>query len=96
MGWKIIFAPQALEELEQIVHSIAQDDSEAAIRFGDYLVNRAESLANFPDLGTPYRRRANVRRLLCKSYYIYYRIQRKEQVIEIMDYWHSARRDPRT
>lgn len=32
---------------------------------------------------------------LCKSYYIYYRIQRKEQVIEIMDYWHSARRDPR-
>jgi plasmid stabilization system protein ParE len=95
MGWKIIFAPQALEELEQIVHFIAQDDSEAAIRFGDYLANRAESLANFPDLGTPYRRRANVRRLLCRSYYIYYRIQRREQVIEIMDYWHSARRDLR-
>ena len=95
MGWNIIFAPQALEELEQIVRFIAQDDAGAAIRFGDYLVNRAESLVNFPDLGTPYRRRANVRRLLCKSYYIYYRIQRKEQVIEIMDYWHSARRDPR-
>ena len=26
MGWKIIFAPQALEELEQIVQFIAQDD----------------------------------------------------------------------
>jgi plasmid stabilization system protein ParE len=26
MGWKIIFAPQALEELEQIVRFIAQDD----------------------------------------------------------------------
>lgn len=95
MGWKIIFAPQALEEFEQIVRFIAQDDADAAVRFGDYLANGAESLVNFPDLGTPYRRRANVRRLLCKSYYIYYRIQRKGQVIEIMDYWHSARRDPR-
>jgi len=39
MSWKIIFAPQALEELEQIVRSIAQDDAQAAIRFGDYLVD---------------------------------------------------------
>ena len=93
MGWKIIFAPQALEELEQIVRFIAQDDSQAAIRFGDYLVDRAESLANFPD-GTPYRKRPNVRRLLCRSYYIYYRVVRKEQLIEIMDFWHSARREP--
>ena len=94
MGWKIIFAPQALEELEQIVRFIAQDDSQAAIRFGDYLIDRAESLANFPEMGTSYRKRANVRRLSCKSYYIYYRLGRKEQIIEIMDFWHSARREP--
>jgi toxin ParE1/3/4 len=91
MGWKIIFTPQARE---QIVRFIAQDDPQAAIRFGDYLVDRAESLANFPELGTPYRKRANVRRLLCKSYYIY-RVDRTEQTIEIMDYWHSARREPK-
>jgi plasmid stabilization system protein ParE len=60
MGWKIIFAPQALEELEQIVRFIAQDDPQAAIRFGDYLVDRAESLANFLELGTPYRKWASV------------------------------------
>ena len=94
MGWKIIFAPQSLQELERIVQFIAQDDPQAAIRFGDYLINRAESLTNFPDLGTPYRKRANVRRLLCKSYHIYYRLNRKEQVIEILDYWHSARLEP--
>ena len=94
MGWKIIFAPQALEELGQIVRFIAQDDPQAAIRFGDYLVDRAESLANFTDLGTPYRKRAKFRRLLCKSYYIYYRVDRTRQTIEIMDYWHSARREP--
>jgi plasmid stabilization system protein ParE len=53
MGWKIIFAPEALEELEQIVRFISQDDLQAALRFGDYLVDRAESLANCPELGTP-------------------------------------------
>ena len=93
MGWKVIFAPQALDELEQIVRFIAQDNPDAAIRFGDYLVDRAESLANFPEMGTPYRKRVNARRLSCKSYY-FYRLDRKERVIEIMDYWHSARRAP--
>ena len=38
MGWKIIFAPQALEQLEQIVRFIAQHDPTAAERFGNYLV----------------------------------------------------------
>ena len=95
MGWTVAYAPQALEGLEQLVRFIAEDDPQAAIRFGDYLVDRAESLADLPELGTPYRKRTNVRRLLCKSYYVYYRLQRKDQVIEIMDFWHSARRDPR-
>ncbi len=71
----------------------AQDDTQAAIRFGDYLVDRAESLANFPELGTPYRKRPYVRRLLCKPYLIYYRLRPEKQMIEIMDFWHSARRD---
>jgi ParE toxin of type II toxin-antitoxin system, parDE len=57
-GLEIIFAPQAPEQLDQIVRFIGQDDPRAAIRFGDYWVDRAESLANFPELGTPYRKRA--------------------------------------
>lgn len=32
MGYKVIFAPQALEELEQIIRFIAQDDPAAAER----------------------------------------------------------------
>lgn len=93
MGWKVIFAPQAYARLEEIVRFIARDDPSAAIRLGDYLVDRAESLAGFPELGTPYRKRPHVRRLLCKPYLIYYRLRAEEKVIEIMDFWHSARRD---
>jgi plasmid stabilization system protein ParE len=94
MGYKVVFAPRAHARLGEIVRFIAQDDAQAAVRFGDYLVDRSESLANFPELGTPYRKRPNVRRLLCKSYLIYYRLRPKEQVIEIMDFWHTARREP--
>jgi toxin ParE1/3/4 len=93
MGWKVIFAPQAHARLEEIVRFIARDDPSAAIRLGDYLVDRAESLAEFPELGTPYRKRPHVRRLLCKPYLIYYRLGSDEKVIEIMDFWHTARRD---
>lgn len=93
MGWKVVFAPQAHARLEQIVRSIAEDDPRAALRLGDYLVDRAESLADFPELGTPYRKRQHVRRLLCKPYLIYYRLRSDGKVIEIMDFWHSARRD---
>ncbi|MBA3962048.1 MAG: type II toxin-antitoxin system RelE/ParE family toxin [Chthoniobacterales bacterium] len=94
MGYRIVFAPQAHARLEEIVRFIAQDNPRAAIRFGDYLIDRAESLAQFPELGTPYRKRQNVRRLLCKSYLIYYRLRSEQQLVEIMDFWHSARRDP--
>ncbi|SRR5213083_3187026 len=94
MGWKVVFAPQALEQLEQIVRFIAHDDPEAGVRFGDYLLDRAVSLAQFPELGTPYRKRPDIRRLLCKNYFIYYRLRRDKPVVEIMDFWHSARREP--
>jgi plasmid stabilization system protein ParE len=47
MGWKIIFAPQALEQLEQIVRYIAQDDPTAAERFGNYLVKVTADVYNF-------------------------------------------------
>lgn len=93
MGWRISFAPGARNRLVKIVRFIGRDP-QAAIRFGDYLIDRAESLTNFPELGMPYRKTPNVRRLLCKSYYIYYRVRRNEQVIEIMDYWPTARREP--
>ncbi len=93
MVFKVVFAPQAHARLEEIVRFIAQDDPAAALRFGNYLVDCTELLAEFPELGTPYRKRRHVRRLLCKPYLIYYRLRPQERVIEIMDFWHSARRD---
>jgi toxin ParE1/3/4 len=93
MGFKVVFAPQASERLKEIVRYIAKDNPAAAEKFGLRLVDRAVLLADFPELGQPYRKRQNVRRLGCKPYWIYYRVQRDKQIVEIMDFWHTARRD---
>ncbi len=94
MGYKVIFAPQALTRLEEIVRRIAKDNPDAALRFGNKLVDCAQMLADFPELGTSYRKRPQVRRLWCKPYFIYYRLKPEEQIVEVMDYWHSARKEP--
>jgi toxin ParE1/3/4 len=94
VGYKVIFAPQAIQRLQQIVSHIAQENPEAALRFGMRLVDHAELLGEFPQLGAPYRKRRGVRRLSCKPYVIYYRLQHERRIVEIMDYWHTARREP--
>jgi toxin ParE1/3/4 len=94
MGFKIIFSPQSLERLEQIVRHIAQDNPDAALRFGMKLIDHTQILSDFPELGMPYRRRRNVRRLYYKPYFIYYRVKLPEQVVEVLDFWHSARQEP--
>jgi len=83
-----------MERLEEIVRYIAKDNPAAAERFGFRLLDRSALLADFPEIGQPYHKRQNVRRLGCKPYWIFYRLRREKQIVEIMDFWHAARRDP--
>jgi plasmid stabilization system protein ParE len=95
MGWKIIYAPVAIERLQAIVELIAKENPDAARRMGFRLIERSELLGEFPELGRPYRKRRDVRRLLCKPYVIYYRLNREQKAVEVMDFWHSAQLDPK-
>lgn len=94
MAYKVIFAPAAIARFEDIVRYIAVDDPTIAEAFALHLISRAELLADFRELGTAYRKRKNVRRLRCDPYFIYYRVKSKERAVEIMEFWHVARRDP--
>lgn len=94
MGCQVIFSPQAIARLEELVRYIAEDNSEAALRLGMKLIDRAELLAEFPELGRPFPKRAGVRRLSVRPYLVYYRYKPAEQVVEILDFWHGARREP--
>jgi toxin ParE1/3/4 len=94
MGCKIIFSPQAIADLEAAVRFIAGENPAAAVRVGNALIDRVEILENFPLLGAPYPKRPGVRKLVARPYIIFYRFREKENVVDILRYWHGARTEP--
>jgi len=94
MGCKIIFAPQAIADLEEAVRHIARHESETALRIGNALIDRVGILGNFPFLGSPYPKRPGVRKLASPPYIIFYRAKPEEGRVEILRYWHGARGEP--
>jgi plasmid stabilization system protein ParE len=48
---KIIWAPRALEDLRDVTNYIRRHNPDAAYRFGLKLIEKAESLATFPERG---------------------------------------------
>jgi len=94
MGCQIVFSPQAVEDLEAVVRFVAREDLEAAIRLGHALIDRVAILENFPLVGSPYAKRPGVRKLVCHPYLLFYRFRESENAVDILRYWHGARRDP--
>jgi toxin ParE1/3/4 len=94
MGRKIIFSPQAIMDLEEVVRHIAQDDPATAVRVGNELIDRVEILENFPLLGAPYPKCPGVRKLVSRPFLIFYRSRETENVVDILRYWHGARTKP--
>ena len=96
MGWQVIIAPSAQTDLADIVHYIAQHNSDAAARLGFELITRAERLADFPEIGrmVPEFRQPHLREVICRSYRIIYRLQSEDKRIQIVRFWHGARGFP--
>ena len=91
MGCKIIFAPQAIDDLAEAVGHIAEDDPVRAQRIGNALIDRVAILEKFPLLGSPYPKRPGVRKLVSPPYIIFYRLNPEEGRVDILRYWHGAR-----
>jgi plasmid stabilization system protein ParE len=89
----VIYAPEAERDLEAITIYIAKDNPRAAELFGFRLIERAELLGIFPNLGRPVLDKPKVRVLLETPVKIYYRIGPGNQSVEILRFWHSSR-DP--
>lgn len=49
---RVIWAPKALADLEALLDYIARDAPASARRFGEKVLARVESLAEFPDSGS--------------------------------------------
>ena len=61
MDCAVIYSETALADLQQITEFIAADNAEVAERFGNRLVDLAESLRSLPERGRPVKKWPGVR-----------------------------------
>jgi toxin ParE1/3/4 len=96
MGFKIILTPQSQDDLEAIVTFIAKDNPERARTFGNELIDRALSVAAFPELGrvVPEIGEPAVREIIHRAYRIIYEIFSDRKTIYVLRFWHGARGEP--
>jgi len=64
------------------------------VRVGNALIDRVTILENFPLLGSVYPKRPGMRKLVSRPYLIFYRFRERENVVDILRYWHGAQREP--
>lgn len=96
MDFKVILAPRAIQDLQEIVRYISLDNPARAESFGRELIGKTRLLATFPELGrvVPEFHHPHIREIIHKSYRIVYRINPQEHRIEVSRYWHGARGTP--
>lgn len=92
--FQIIVSPRAWRDFFDIFGYIERDNSVAASEFGIALLKQIELLATFPNIGAPVRQRRGVRKLLYTPIRIYYRLDSSSKVVEILHFWHAARKEP--
>ena len=97
MGYKILWSKPAIDDLGEIGDYIAKNDPQAAMKVGRALLDHVMILETFPHVGTPFPRHGHgpIREILCLNYRIFYRIQTKGQVVEIVRIWHGCRDEPK-
>lgn len=96
MAYQIVWSLQARDDLRDIVLFIAADNPSAAQAFGLRLINKADSLANFPELGriVPEQDDRNIREIILRPYRVIYQVLPIGKVIAIVRIWHGARGEP--
>lgn len=94
MDFRVEIKDPAIAELAAIVSYIAQGDPEAATTLGNNLLDAALSLAEMPFKGSPYQKLPGIRKLTLRPFKIFYRVNEPKRVVEVLRFWHSARREP--
>ncbi len=96
MDFRLQYTQRALDDLVGIIGHIAEDDPEAASRFGNSLLDHVDLLARFPRMGSVLGKRSSVRKLLHSPILVYYRLQEDKLLIEVLHFRHGARRPRKT
>ncbi|HET7106767.1 MAG TPA: type II toxin-antitoxin system RelE/ParE family toxin [Candidatus Acidoferrum sp.] len=95
MDYRPLFTQRALADLADLISHIAEDDAEAASRFGSSLLDHIDLLSRFPRMGGVIRKRARVRKLTHSPVAVYYQLREDRHVVEILHIRHASRKAPR-
>jgi plasmid stabilization system protein ParE len=95
MDYRLLFTQRALADIAELISHIAEDDGEAASRFGSSLLDHIELLSRFPRIGGVIRKRARVRKLTHSPVVVYYQLREDKHVVEILHIRHASRKAPR-
>ena len=95
MDYRLLFTQRALSDLSEIVGHIAQDDDEAASRFGKALLDHVDLLGRFPRMGNTTRKRSRVRKLVHSPILVYYQVREDKRLVEILHFRHGSRKPPK-
>jgi len=96
VDYRLLYTQRALNDLGDIFGRAAEDDAEAASRFGKGLLDHVELLARFPRMGAVTRKRPRVRKLVRSPILVYYEVHEKRRLIEILHFRHGARKAPKS
>jgi len=92
MDFKVIFRDTFLADLESLLRLIAAENPTAAIKLGDMIVQRGESLAFFPERYPKVRQRRGVRRFIVRKYFkVFYLIDHEARFVAILRCWDGRR-----
>ena len=94
MDYRIFFTQKALTDLAGLIRHIAEDDPDAASRFGNALLNHVDLLSRFPRMGSTVGQRSRVRKLVHSPVVVYYQIQEDRRAVEILQFRHGSRQAP--
>lgn len=95
MDYRLLFSQRALSDLSEIVGHIAQDDDEAASRFGKALLDHVDLLGRFPRMGNTTRKKSRVRKLVHSPILVYYQVREDKRLVEILHFRHGSRKPPK-
>ena len=93
-SYRIAWRPLARDDLSSIVPYIGQDSPANARRFGADIRQQVGSLAAYPELGRIGRFEGLRELVVHPNYLVFYRIEAKDQRIDILRVRHVAQQTP--
>jgi plasmid stabilization system protein ParE len=95
VDYRLLITQRALNDLAEIIGHIAEDDAEAASRFGNSLLDHIELLTRFPRMGSVIRKRSRVRKLSHSPILVYYQMREDRRLLEVLHLRHASRKSPK-